>query len=220
MDSAVSASNDLSGNKTVRGLINAVLRNFVRQRPALLDRAMESEVGRFSHPQWWINKLRAQYPHQYQTILEASNLRAPMTLRVNRRRVDAVEYQDPQTSGNGRATVGRRCARTGTAAWNNILPGFAEGLSRFRMWPLKWRHRYSVHDGMRVLDACAAPGGKSAHLLELAEMELIAVDNDAARAAPLRKISLGWDSSPSHYSGRRNATGGVVGRPAIRSYPS
>jgi len=185
VDSAVSASNDLSGNKTVRGLINAVLRNFVRQRPALLDRAMESEVGRFSHPQWWISKLRAQYPHQYQIILEASNLRAPMTLRVNRRRVDAVEYQDVlRRAGMDARLLADNAIELARPTPIDDLPGFAEGLVSVQdMAAQLAAPLLDVHDGMRVLDACAAPGGKSAHLLELAEIELMAVDDDAARAA-------------------------------------
>ncbi|HEX8873506.1 MAG TPA: transcription antitermination factor NusB, partial [Nitrosospira sp.] len=94
VDSAVSAARDLNGNKAVLGLINAVLRNFIRERATLLERAAETEIGRYSHPQWWINRLRMQYPHCYQAILEASNQRPPMTLRVNRRKAGMAEYQN------------------------------------------------------------------------------------------------------------------------------
>ena len=185
VDSAVSASLVLNGNKGAQGLVNAVLRNFIRQRASLLERAADSEVGRYSHSQWWINKLRAQYPQCYQAVLEASNQRPPMTLRVNRRKTSVAEYQkrlyqngmDAQRLWNGALELTQPVAV-------DRLPGFAEGLVSVQdagaqlAAPLM-----DAHDGMRVLDACAAPGGKSAHLLELAEVELTALDNDIVRVA-------------------------------------
>ena len=186
VDHAVSASsglNDSKRGKGASGLVNAVLRNFMRQRTDLLDRAGKSEVGRHSHPQWWIDKLRAQYPRNYQAVLEADNQHPPMTLRVNRRKMEAAEYQKRL----------HECSMHAQLLWDDALilaqpvaveklPGFSAGLVSVQdagaqlAAPL-----LDAHDGMRVLDACAAPGGKSAHLLELAEVELTALDHDAAR---------------------------------------
>lgn len=185
VDHAVSATHVVSSNKGAQGLVNAVLRNFIRQRASLLERAAESEVGRYSYPQWWIDKLHVHYPQNYQAILEAGNRRPPMTLRVNRRKISLGEYE-------------KRLNQAGMDArqlWNGALelvqpvavdrlPGFAQGLVSVQdagaqlAAPL-----LDAHDGMRVLDACAAPGGKSAHLLELADVELTALDNDGARVA-------------------------------------
>ena len=116
--------------------------------------------------------------------MEASNQRPPMTLRVNRRKTSVAEYQKRlYRKRYGRTAIMERCARSQPVAVDR-LPGFAEGLVSVQdggaqlAAPLM-----DAHDGMRILDACAAPGGKSAHLLELAEVELTALDNDMRRVA-------------------------------------
>ncbi|HET7061472.1 MAG TPA: 16S rRNA (cytosine(967)-C(5))-methyltransferase RsmB [Nitrosospira sp.] len=185
VDSAVSASNDFNGNKAVRSLTNAVLRNFLRNRPTLLAEVAGSEIGRFSHPQWWIDKLRAQYPDQYQAILGAGNFRAPMTLRINRRRISSSEYQSLLREVGIEVRLSRDDAvELAQPISVDKLPGFAEGLVSVQDMAAQMAGRLlDVHEGMRVLDACAAPGGKTAHLLELADVELTAIDDDAIRAA-------------------------------------
>jgi 16S rRNA (cytosine967-C5)-methyltransferase len=202
VDNAVSVSRALGRGKSARGvqgLVNAVLRNFIRNRSALLERVAESEVGRYSHPQWWIDKLRAQYPQNYKAVLDNSNKRPPMTLRVNRRRVMIAEYQnllaqtgmDARSSGNDALELRQPVAV-------DRLPGFAEGLVSVQDAGAQMAARLlDVHDHMRVLDACAAPGGKSAHLLELADIELTAVDNDIARLARITQnfTRLGLEAS-------------------------
>ena len=101
VDNAVSASQGVNGNRGLQGLVNAVLRNFIRQHATLLQQSTESEVGRYSHPQWWIDKLRIQYPQRYEAALEASNLRPPMTLRINRRRTTVNRIsRSPQPAWN------------------------------------------------------------------------------------------------------------------------
>lgn len=185
VDSAVSAARDLNSNKAVRGLINAILRNFIRERVILLERATETEIGRYSHPQWWINKLRVQYPHRYQAILEASNQRPPMTLRVNRRKIGIAEYRNLlDQNGMSARPLANDALELAQPVAVEKLPGFAEGLVSVQdMGAQMAAPLLDARDGMRVLDACAAPGGKTAHLLELADVELTALDNDAARVA-------------------------------------
>jgi 16S rRNA (cytosine967-C5)-methyltransferase len=186
---AVSASRLLNSSKGTQGLVNAVLRNFIRQRVSMLEQVAESEVGRYSHPQWWIDKLHAQYPLSYQVILEASNQRPPMTLRVNRRKISVTEYEK-QLDQSG--MIIRRLWNDALVLMQPVaidkLPGFAEGWVSVQdagaqlAAPL-----LDARDGMRVLDACAAPGGKSTHLLELANVELTALDNDIVRVARITK---------------------------------
>ena len=188
VDNAVSVSRAFGRGKSARGvqgLVNAVLRNFIRNRSTLLARVAESEVGQYSHPQWWIDKLRAQYPQDYKTVLDNSNKRPPMTLRVNRRKAMITEYQNLLTqSGMDARPSGNDALELRQPVAVDRLPGFAEGLVSVQDAGAQMAARLlDVQDHMRVLDACAAPGGKSAHLLELADIELTAVDNDIARVA-------------------------------------
>jgi 16S rRNA (cytosine967-C5)-methyltransferase len=184
---AVEAATALS-RRAPRALVNAVLRNFLRRREELLARARESDVGRWSHPGWWIERLRAQYPGDYRAILEAGNLHPPMALRVNRRRLHPDAYLERL-----RATglEGERAGASGILLGKPVpvkqLPGFAQGevsvqdLGSQEAVPL-----LDLRDGQRVLDACAAPGGKTAHILECADVDCLALDNDAARLERVR----------------------------------
>lgn len=186
---AVSASLNLSYGKGAKGLINAVLREFIRQRETLLITASAKEVGKYSHPQWWIDKLRGQYPRDYSAVLEASNQRPPMTLRVNQKKISVVEYLSQLNDHNFSAQI----------AWNNALilehpvtveklPGFTAGMVSVQDAGAQLAAEFlDVHDGMRVLDACAAPGGKSGHLLELADIDLTTLDNSPARLALVKQ---------------------------------
>lgn len=171
-----------------KGLTNAVLRNFLRRRAQLLARARRTEPGRYSHPQWWIDKLRGQYPEQYAAILEANNLHPPMTLRVNCRRVATADYLALLAkSGIAASRLGAAAVQLAKPMSVERIPGFSEGMvsvqdaAAQQAAPL-----LAAENGMRALDACAAPGGKAAHILELADVKLVALDNDAARLERVR----------------------------------
>src|SRR6185437_4830241 len=180
VDSAVSAARDLNDNRVVRGLVNAILRRFIRERATLLERANQTEIGRYSHPQWWINRLRAEYPRRYEAILEVSNRRPPMTLRVNRRKVEITEYLELlNKNGVSARRLTNDALELAQPAPVEKLPGFGEGWVSVQDMGAQWAApMLDTHDGMRVLDACAAPGGKTTHLLELADVELTALDVD------------------------------------------
>ncbi|MDP1934548.1 MAG: 16S rRNA (cytosine(967)-C(5))-methyltransferase RsmB, partial [Nitrosomonas sp.] len=189
VDQAVSASRSFVHGKGMQGLVNAVLRNFIRQRDSLLKKAAENEVGRYSHPQWWIDKLRWQYPQNFQAILEADNKRPPMTLRVNQRKISVETYRKLLAE----KTMHTELLDSGALQLSQpvmveSLPGFAEGLVTVQDAGAQLAAMFlDVHDGMRVLDACAAPGGKSTHLLELADISLTVLDNDSARLAQVQQ---------------------------------
>ncbi|MBX9895535.1 MAG: 16S rRNA (cytosine(967)-C(5))-methyltransferase RsmB [Nitrosomonas sp.] len=189
VDQAVSASRLLAGGKGMQGLVNAVLRNFIRQRESLVEQAAAGDTGRYSHPQWWINKLRQQYPRNFQTVLEASNQRPPMTLRVNQRKIPVADYCRLLAGNAIQAQwLGSNTVQLERPLVVEQLPGFTEGwvsvqdAGAQRAAPL-----LDVRDGMRVLDACAAPGGKSMHLLESASISLTILDNDASRLEQVRQ---------------------------------
>ena len=187
VDHAVSACHAL-GLTSAKGLANAVLRNFLRRRAALGTRVLRTETGRYCHPQWWIDKLRVQYPVHYAAVLEAGNSRPPLALRVNRRRACVADYLELlarhgiKGEAHGAAAVLLEKALPAAR-----IPGLAEGLVSVQDAAAQLAAPLlDVSEGMRVLDACAAPGGKTCHALELAELSLTALDNDAVRLERVR----------------------------------
>ncbi|MBI5006591.1 MAG: 16S rRNA (cytosine(967)-C(5))-methyltransferase RsmB [Nitrosomonadales bacterium] len=181
VDQAVRATKNV--NPAASGLVNAVLRNFQRKQQELLLAADRKDESRYSYPQWWIDALRTQYGEQASAILEAGNLHPPMTLRVNARQTTVAEYQ---TLLAGQDIAARIIAPDALILQKPVgvdrLPGFAEGWVSVQDAGAQYAARFlDVRDGMRVLDACAAPGGKSAHLLESASIELVSLDKDEQR---------------------------------------
>jgi 16S rRNA (cytosine967-C5)-methyltransferase len=170
-----------------KGYVNALLRGFLRQRSALEAQLASDPQAAYQHPQWWIELLRAAYPDSWQAVLAAGNTHPPMALRVNRRRI-AVEQYAARLAEHGIAA--HRCGAQGLLLEQPLpmerLPGFAAGeVSVQDLGAQRAAHCLELRAGQRVLDACAAPGGKSAHILELADVALTALDIDAARAARL-----------------------------------
>ncbi|XZG69946.1 16S rRNA (cytosine(967)-C(5))-methyltransferase RsmB [Chitinibacteraceae bacterium HSL-7] len=181
VDEAVKAARELAGDGS-KGLVNAVLRNFQRQQPALLER-IEASDARWSHPDWWVKAMRRAWPRDWEALIQAGNSHPPMTLRVNARKGDADLYLQrladadiPASKLDTHAIVLERAVPV------SKLPGFNDGEVSVQDWGAQAAAKLlDAHSGMRVLDACAAPGGKTGHLLELADLELVALDSDAAR---------------------------------------
>jgi 16S rRNA (cytosine967-C5)-methyltransferase len=185
VDQAVRAAERLE--PAAKGLVNAVLRNYLRQADALAARC-NSEVAHYSYPQWWIDRVRADWPARWEGILNAGNLHPPMTLRVNRRHLSAEQYLARLLDADIRGEiVGPQAIMLERAVGIDALPGFSAGDASVQ--DAGAQHAallLDVQSGMRVLDACAAPGGKTGHILELADCELTAIDSDPART---RRIS-------------------------------
>lgn len=184
---AVSAARRLKNGKGAQGLVNAVLRNYLRRREALLDKVMKNEVARYSHPQWWIDKLRLQYPLNYQAILRANNLRPSMTLRVNQQKIGIDDYLNLlEENGLSMQLLWNGAIKLTKPVNVEELPGFSAGLVTVQDAGAQLAAQLlDVRDGMHVLDACAAPGGKSTHLLETADIALTMLDNDSERLVRL-----------------------------------
>jgi 16S rRNA (cytosine967-C5)-methyltransferase len=168
------------------GFINAVLRRFLREREALVATAARTPAGAFNHPPWWIDRLKQDWPAQWQALLAEANRHPPMTLRVNARRTTAAAYAQ-RVPGQ---VIGEHALVLDAALPVHELPGFAEGevsvqdAAAQRAAPLLLGSGLpNLPRGARVLDACAAPGGKTAHLLELADLDVLALDADAQRLA-------------------------------------
>ncbi|MEE8379221.1 MAG: 16S rRNA (cytosine(967)-C(5))-methyltransferase RsmB [Gammaproteobacteria bacterium] len=189
----VAATKDLK-KPWARALANAVLRNFLRDKGQRIKQAEQSEEACWAHPQWLIDEIRTTWPDQWEKILTANNQRPPMTLRVNLSKNSTDEYLGKLTA----AELSAQASAVVTSAVQltqpvdvALLPGFVEG-------------RVSVQDaaaqlaagllqlepGQRVLDVCAAPGGKTVHILETASVTLTAVDIEAGR---LEKVQQNLD---------------------------
>ena len=186
VDQAVAAARSLSRGPggAAAGFLNATLRRFGRDRDALLAAVADDPVARHDHPDWWLQRLAHAYPERWREIADAGNVHAPMVLRVNRRRttVDAVRARLQRDAGLGARRVGPEALALERPVPVEKLPGFAEGeVSVQDAGAQLAAHLLDVRDGQRVLDACAAPGGKAAHVLELADVDLLALDVDEAR---------------------------------------
>ena len=174
---------------SAKGLVNAILRRFLRESEALLSQAQQTEEGRWSYPQWWIDETRRTYPDRYGAILEAGNLHPPMTLRVNLSRISREGYAGLlREQGVEAEVIGEAALLLDRPLNVDRLPGFRAGLVSVQDLAAQYAAPLlDLQSGQRVLDACAAPGGKAAHILERARVQLTAVDSDAGRLERVRE---------------------------------
>lgn len=182
--------------------INACLRRFLRERDALVAATDRDPVAQWNHPRWWIERLKKDHPRQWRRILEANNGQPPMTLRVNARKSSPAKYLSALAAANVAASpVGEYGVVLARARPVHEVAGFDDGVVSVQdaaaqlAAPLLLRGVAARGSApLRVLDACAAPGGKTAHLLELADADVTALDVDPARCEriheTLRRLGL------------------------------
>ena len=202
VDQAVESVSAVCG-RPLKSFANAVLREYLRKRQEIADAAIQDDVARFSYPRWWIDKLRSQLGGQADEILEYGNLHPPMTLRVNRRRIEPVDYLALLADNGLSATLvdsaiaNSAAIRLETPMSVEKLPGFAEGMVSVQDAGAQLSASLlDLQAGQAVVDACAAPGGKTGHILELADVSLTALDKDSLR---LKRVGenldrLGYDA--------------------------
>lgn len=174
-----------ANTQAVAGFVNAVLRTFLRERTERLARAAQVPSAAWNHPDWWITQLKRSYPRQWQDLLRANNRMPAMTLRVNARMQTLDQAQahlaahgiaSEQMAGATHALTLKKPVAVGLipqfdAGWYSVQDAAAQASV----------HGLRLEHGLRVLDACAAPGGKTAHILESFDVQLTAIDSDPQR---------------------------------------
>jgi len=194
VNQAVEAAKRQPSIKAQAGFINGCLRRFLRERDALVAQSDGDPVAVWNHPQWWIERLRRDHPQNWQDILRADGAHAPMTLRVNVRRTTRADYLARLAEqGVDAVAIGEAGIRLVRPMPVQRIPGFDAGLvsvqdaAAQQAAPLLLQGVLAAGTVPRVLDACAAPGGKTAHLLEFADCHVTALDIDPARCARIRQ---------------------------------
>lgn len=189
VDQAVDACAADPELQRAKGMANAVLRRFLRERDALLDKVRQQDEARWNYPQWWIDKARAAWPQQWQALLAAGDCQPPLTLRVNCRKTSVPDYLSMLAAhGISARQAGPAALKLARALPVSQIPGFIDGLSSVQDAAAQLAAPLlNLRAGMRVLDACAAPGGKTGHLLELADLDLVALDQDGGRLDRVRE---------------------------------
>jgi 16S rRNA (cytosine967-C5)-methyltransferase len=178
------------GKPNLAGLVNALLRRWLREREARLQALDADAVTRTAHPAWLLDAFRADYPQRADEIAAANNIEAPLWLRANSRRTSRDVllqrlHDDEVVCEPFDALPDAIVLRDSVDVTQ--LPGFADGLFSVQDGAAQFAATLiDPQDGQRILDACAAPGGKTAHLLECASAHVTALDVDAARLARVR----------------------------------
>lgn len=191
VDQAVEVAGRLAGGG-LRGLVNGVLRSYLRQSEALVAAANADPVASACHPAWWLAVLQQAWPEDWHAIVDAGNAAPPMALRVNRRRTTRGDYASRlAVSGISARPVGDAGLALTRPVPVDRLPGFSDGLVSVQdPGAQRAAELLAPAPGSRVLDACAAPGGKTAHLLEQADLDLLALDLKPARCRRIEENLL------------------------------
>jgi len=183
---AAASSPPLSHSK---GMVNAILRRFLRERDTLLAQAKKETEAAWNYPAWWVRNMVAAYPENWEIILKAGDTMPPLTLRVNSRKLSTEMYLEQLAkAGLNADQVGPCAVVLKTPVPVSHIPGFTEG--QVSVQDAAAQHAAPLLDlksGMRVLDACAAPGGKTGHILETADVQVLALDKDAIRLERIRE---------------------------------
>jgi len=187
VNEAVDAAKKIDHKKSA--FINAVLRNFLRNKDNLQQELNNNESAVYSYPNWWIEKVKKQYPKNWKDILVIGNQRPPLALRINLKKTDVNKYSILLNNhGIGHTLVGSECLIINKPLGVDKIPGFLEGKVSVQDFGAQLAARLlDLKNNQKVLDACSAPGGKACHMLELNSIELLAIESDKKRTIKIQE---------------------------------
>ena len=205
------------GRGQYRSFANAILRRFLREKEQLNVQCRRDDTAKYNFPGWWLDYMRQAYPKHWHNIVTAANGHPPLALRINRRHGNAEGYLEKLAAeGIAGKTLDEYAVILEEAVPVNRLPGFSDGLVSVQDFGAQQAaYILKPADGERILDACAAPGGKSGHILELANCSLTALDIDEGR---LKRVAdnlsrLGFQTASLHRADAADLSSWYDGNP-------
>jgi len=182
VNQAVDAAKKIDFRKSK--FVNAILRNYLRSKDNLHELLNQELVARYSYQNWWINKVKSEFKNDWEEILEIGNQHPPLTLRVNKRKIDIEKYSKTLINNSLAHQV---ISNTGLIINNPLnikdIPGFLEGHISVQDYGAQIATELlDIKKGQKILDACAAPGGKTCNILESEDVNVTALEIDKIRA--------------------------------------
>jgi len=182
VNQAVDAAKKIDFRKSK--FVNAILRNYLRSKDNLHELLNQELVARYSYQNWWINKVKSEFKNDWEEILEIGNQHPPLTLRVNKRKIDIEKYSKTLINNSLEHQV---ISNTGLIVNNPLnikdIPGFLEGHISVQDYGAQIATELlDIKKGQKILDACAAPGGKTCNILESEDVNVTALEIDKIRA--------------------------------------
>ena len=171
-------------NKSWAGsFVNGVLRNFIRQKEKLQTELKNNEEAFYSYPVWWINLIKQNYPKDWESILLNGNKHPPLTLRINERKTNLKQYEEKlKSEAISYRVLGNTALELTQPTPVEKIPGFMDGEVSIQDFGAQLAAKLlDLQDGQICLDACSAPGGKTGHMLEIADIELVSIDQQKDR---------------------------------------
>ena len=171
-------------NKSWAGsFVNGVLRNFIRQKENLQTELKNDEAAFYSYPSWWINLIKENYTKDWESILLNGNKHPPLTLRINKRKTNLKQYEEKLKSEEiSYRVLGNAALELAQPSPIEKIPGFMDGEVSIQDFGAQLAAKLlDLQDGQICLDACSAPGGKTGHMLEIADIELVSIDQQKDR---------------------------------------